>query len=532
MFCPVAVTITGVTTTKSLDCLSARALARFPADVRADAALSRRLRKLAAVSEFAVDTLLQQPELLAALAADDGAAPLPVPELGSETGMVWAQQLRRYRQAESTRLVWRDALGLDDIGQTLAASTRLADTCLALALGALEREFIRRYGVVRDAHGQPVRLVVFALGKLGGAALNFSSDVDLVYAWAADGVSDGPRVLAAGEYFMRLGQQLTRLLDETTADGVCYRVDLRLRPFGSAAPLAHSFAALEMYFQREGRDWERYAWLKARPVAGDLAAGERFLDTLRPFVYRRYLDYGALDGLREMKATIAAEVARKELTDDIKRGPGGIREIEFLVQVLQLIRGGREASLRERRLVPALDALAAKLPALDILVCNAGIVSNTPAQDMGDEEWQRVIDINLTGVFKTCRAFGRAMIAARRGSIINIGSISGQIVNRPQPQCHYNASKAGVHHLTRSLAVEWAQYGVRVNAVAPTYIATPLIEQLRGQSGLVRQWLDDTPMRRLGTPEEIASVVLFLASDAASLVTGSIINADGGFTSI
>jgi len=180
----------------------------------------------------------------------------------------------------------------------------------------------------------------------------------------------------------------------------------------------------------------------------------------------------------------------------------------------------------------ALNALAAQLPALDILVCNAGIVSNTPAEEMGDEEWQRVIDVNLTGVFKTCRAFGRGMIAARRGSIINIGSISGLIVNRPQPQCHYNASKAGVHHLTRSLAVEWAQYGVRVNAVAPTYIATPLIDQLRGQSGLVQQWLDDTPMQRLGTPEEIAAVVLFLASAAASLVTGSIINADAGFTSL
>src|SRR5690606_21588096 len=152
---------------------------------------------------------------------------------------------------------------------------------------------------------------------------------------------------------------LARLLDEPTADGFCHRVDLRLRPFGNAGRVALSFAAMEQYFQREGRDWERYAWQKARPVAGDLDAGDRFLVALRPFIYRRYLDYGALDGLREMKAAIAAEVARKELADDIKRGPGGIREIEFLVQALQLIRGGRDAALRGRRLLPMLDALRA-----------------------------------------------------------------------------------------------------------------------------------------------------------------------------
>jgi len=341
------------------DAFSVQALARFPAHVRDDAALAARLRRVARVSEFALDTLVQQPEVLAALAADDGATPQPAPELLPDARAGWARQLRRWRQAESTRLIWRDALGLDDIGETLTASTRLAEQCLGLALAALEAEFIRRYGQVRDADGQPVRLTVFALGKLGGEALNFSSDIDLVYTFAAEGVSDGPRVLAAGEYFVRLGQQLTRLLDETTADGLCYRVDLRLRPFGGASPLAQSVAAMETYFQREGRDWERYAWLKARPVAGDLAAGERFLETLRPFIYRRYLDYGALDGLRAMKAAIAAEVARRELTDDLKRGPGGIREIEFLVQVLQLIRGGREAALRERRLLSALEALAA-----------------------------------------------------------------------------------------------------------------------------------------------------------------------------
>ena len=165
--------------------------------------------------------------------------------------------------------------------------------------------------------------------------------------------------MAAEEYFARLGQRLARLLDETTVDGFSHRVDLRLRPFGSAGRVALSFAGMDQYFQREGRDWERYAWLKARAVAGDIAAGEAWLQTLRPFVYRRYLDFTALDGLREMKAAITAEVSRREMFDDIKRGPGGIREIEFLCQALQLIRGGREASLRERRLLHALPALVA-----------------------------------------------------------------------------------------------------------------------------------------------------------------------------
>src|SRR5690606_21902530 len=182
-------------------------------------------------------------------------------------------------------------------------------------------------------------------------------DVDLVYAYPRDGESDGARPLAAQDYFARLGQQLAKLLDEVTADGFCHRGDLRLRPFGNAGRVALSFAAMEQYFQREGRGWERYAWQKARPVAGDIAAGEQLLQALRPFVYRRYLDYGALDGLRAMKAMIAAEVARKDMADDVKRGPGGIREIEFLVQALQLIRGGREPGLRGRGLLPSLAAL-------------------------------------------------------------------------------------------------------------------------------------------------------------------------------
>lgn len=178
----------------------------------------------------------------------------------------------------------------------------------------------------------------------------------------------------------------------------------------------------------------------------------------------------------------------------------------------------------------ALNALAAQLPPLDILVCNAGVVSNAPAEQMSDEEWDKVLDVNLGGVFKSCRAFGRRMLERGRGAIVNIGSMSGMIVNVPQPQCHYNASKAAVHHLTRSLAVEWAARGVRVNAVAPTYIATPLLRELEKEQALLARWMAMTPQARMGRPEEVAEVVAFLASDAASLMTGAILNADGGYT--
>jgi NAD(P)-dependent dehydrogenase (short-subunit alcohol dehydrogenase family) len=168
---------------------------------------------------------------------------------------------------------------------------------------------------------------------------------------------------------------------------------------------------------------------------------------------------------------------------------------------------------------------------VDILVCNAGIArSETAAEDVTDEHWLNVIDVNLNGLFWCCRAFGRHMLAAGRGSIINIGSMSGVIVNKPQPQAYYNASKAAVHHLTKSLAAEWAARGVRVNAVAPTYINTPLTAFARANKPMFDQWIESTPMARVGEPDEIAAVVMFLASDAASLMTGSIVLADGGYT--
>ena len=183
------------------------------------------------------------------------------------------------------------------------------------------------------------------------------------------------------------------------------------------------------------------------------------------------------------------------------------------------------------RVAKVADDLVRKHGRVDILVNNAGIArSEIPAEAMEDERWLNVLDVNLNGSFWCARAFGRHMLAAGSGAIVNVGSMSGFIVNRPQGQSHYNASKAAVHHLTKSLAAEWAPRGVRVNAVAPTYIATPINAFADRNSEMYRRWIDGTPMGRLGEPEEVASVVLFLASDAASLMTGSIVLVDGGYS--
>jgi glutamate-ammonia-ligase adenylyltransferase len=335
---------------------------RFARLCAADGALAARcgreeayalsLRRLLHVSDYAFERLERDPAQAASLDA-----PIAPPVLDSAAEGEWAGQMRRYRHARSVQLIWRDANGLDAIDDTLAATSALADRCCELALEALEGVHTERHGTPRGPDGARQRLVVYGLGKHGGSELNFSSDIDLVFAYPEAGHSDGARPLDNEIWFQRLGQRLIQLLGEVTADGFAYRVDMRLRPFGSTGRLALSFAAMEQYYQREGRDWERYAWIKARPVAGDPVAGEQLLDTLRPFVYRRYLDYGAFEGLREMKALIEAEVQRRDLAGHLKLGPGGIREIEFIVQLQQLIRAGREPELRLRGLLPALAML-------------------------------------------------------------------------------------------------------------------------------------------------------------------------------
>lgn len=320
------------------------------------------------VSEWVADLLDRHPEFRQAL-DDEGALGRSAPadrfaRLAGEARQAAADRddlmarLRRLKARESLRIAVRDLGGLADLEETLAELTDLADALIDSALTFLDAELAERYGAPRNGDGERLALAVMGMGKLGGGELNFSSDVDLVLAYREAGRTDGPRTLEAEEYFQRLGRALVQVLSDITAEGYVYRVDLRLRPHGEAGRLALSFAAMEDYYQREGRNWERYAWVKARPVAGDRAAGEDLIRMLRPFVYRRYLDFPSLEALRELKRQVAAEVKRRNLADDIKLGSGGIREIEFTAQVFQLIRGGRDPALRDRRLLTTLERLA------------------------------------------------------------------------------------------------------------------------------------------------------------------------------
>lgn len=266
--------------------------------------------------------------------------------------------LRAYRNMTLAAIAWRDLAGVDDLDANLAALTRLAQRCVEAGLSYAERQVAERHGALCSATGRPVRLIVIGMGKLGGRELNFSSDIDLIFSYVETAISDGRRPLDADAYLKRVAQRLIRVLNESTARGFVYRVDTRLRPFGDSGALVTRIGAMENYYQAHGREWERYAWVKARPIAGDLAGGRLLLRRLRPFVYRRYLDYGTFESIRDMKVLIDRQVARAELQDNIKLGSGGIREIEFVVQAFQLIRGGQEPVLQDNRLLHALACLA------------------------------------------------------------------------------------------------------------------------------------------------------------------------------
>ncbi|MEN8170433.1 MAG: bifunctional [glutamate--ammonia ligase]-adenylyl-L-tyrosine phosphorylase/[glutamate--ammonia-ligase] adenylyltransferase [Pseudomonadota bacterium] len=334
----------------------------------ADETLQAETQRVLALSDFVSQSLQRDTALLTDLISISDiinsyseahyAERLAVFLNGCSDEKLLGEQLRKFRRREMVRIAWRDLAGRADLIETTADLSHLADACIDVALGRLYEWHCAQWGTPFSADDEQQRLVVIGMGKLGAYELNFSSDVDLIFSYAEDGdTRGGRRSISNQEFFIKLGQALIRTLDANTAYGFVFRVDMRLRPFGESSALAVSFDAMENYYQVHGREWERYAMIKARVVAGDKIAGEELMQRLKPFVYRKYVDYGAFESLREMKGMIAREVKRKGMEDNVKLGAGGIREVEFIGQAFQLIRGGREPTLQRRRILTVLEAL-------------------------------------------------------------------------------------------------------------------------------------------------------------------------------
>lgn len=325
--------------------------------------------RVTAGSDFVAEQVQRDPAFLLELAAtgelERGLQP---GEMGAQLEALLAdcadedelgRRLRRFRRRQQVRIIWRDLSRRSDLAGTCRDLSDLADACIDQSLAWLYQRHCQQFGVpIGHRSGLPQKMIVLGMGKLGAGELNLSSDIDLIFGYPEGGETQGAkRALDNQEFFTRLGQKLIKSLDAITVEGFAFRVDMRLRPYGSSGPLVHSFAALEQYYQDQGRDWERYAMIKARVVGGDQEAGQRLLELLRPFVYRRYLDFSAIEALRTMKQLIQQEVRRKGMSENIKLGAGGIREVEFIAQAFQLIHGGRDLSLQQRPLLRVLAIL-------------------------------------------------------------------------------------------------------------------------------------------------------------------------------
>jgi len=313
-------------------------------------------------SAFIAESCIRRPELLLDLVAScdlttaydercyaDRLAGLQVadePEL--------MQALRQFRRREMIRIAWRDLSGWAPLSETLLDVSLLAEACIQYALDFLYRQACDKRGTPVLSDGSPQQIVVLGMGKLGAFELNYSSDIDLIFAYAENGTLPDRKATSYSEFFTRLCQSLVKVLDEITADGFVFRTDIRLRPFGDSGPVIMTFDGMENYYQTQAREWERYAMIKARQVAGDFNTGKQLIAMLQAFVYRRYLDYGAFEELRSLKAQITQELKRKDRCDNIKLGPGGIREVEFIGQAFQLIRGGNEKALQTRGILDVL----------------------------------------------------------------------------------------------------------------------------------------------------------------------------------
>lgn len=338
--------------------------------------ISPQLSQLAISSDYAIKTLCQFPqEFWQMFEQGDLTQAHPRPYYHQQltqllanktTDLLWMQTIRQFRQQAMLRWVYRDVNGLCSLEELTDELSEFAEASIDASIAYAEVPLITRHGQpIGEESQQPQRMVVIGMGKLGAQELNLSSDIDLIFSYPEAGETNGRASISNQEFFIKLGQSVIRLLDQQTADGFVFRIDMRLRPWGDGSALALSFNAMERYYEQHGREWERYAFIKARVVAGHLVQGDELLTTLKPFVYRRYIDFSAFAALREMKAMIEREVRRKDMADNIKLGSGGIRDVEFIAQAFQLIRGGVYKELQQRPLIPVLKVLVERqlLPA-------------------------------------------------------------------------------------------------------------------------------------------------------------------------
>ncbi len=330
----------------------------------ADGDFCRALDRLAAASDYALRQLRLDPAALdELLALDEFTLDDPIIEPGPDDRIDLDQlrrELRRYRHRKHLAIIYLDVVRGHPLDEILAHLSDLADHLILVALDACNKALAAKHGQPRNERGEPMQLNIIAMGKLGGRELNFSSDVDLICCYEGDGELDGYGRLSYQEYFSRLVRSLVQVLADNTEDGFVYRVDLRLRPWGDSGPVVLSHAALEHYYQLHGREWEQYAMVKARVISGSDAERADLRAILQPFVYRRYHDYRVFEGLASMKDKIDAQARTRGMRDNIKLGPGGIREIEFCVQAFQILRGGRIRKLRSSRIFDCFEALAAQ----------------------------------------------------------------------------------------------------------------------------------------------------------------------------
>ena len=324
----------------------------------------RSIEQLAIASPYALGQLRLHPDWVPALLATDGfSLDQPILQFDSNARIDLDQlkrSLRQYRHRKLVEIIYLDVVSGVAVEQILACLSDLADQLITAALDACHRHLADKHGSPEHGDGQPMQLNVIAMGKLGGRELNFSSDIDLICCFTADGELSGYGRLSHQEFFTRLVKMLSRVLSETTADGFVYRVDLRLRPWGDSGPVVLNHSALEHYYQLHGREWEQYAMVKARVLSGS-ASERRHIDAIiKPFVYRKYHDYRVFEGLAALKDKIDDQAKSKGMRDNLKVGQGGIREIEFFVQAFQILKGGRNRRLQSSSILSCFDSLAAE----------------------------------------------------------------------------------------------------------------------------------------------------------------------------